>query len=104
MECGILFRGGKYNIYTYTGRTLYTRFVSDASAYVWDDAAKELASDTVYVNSAIAMTEFDTVYSLTIPPTLPGGLYAVLTYEKAGASAAKTDSMLFGGLVHILVS
>ncbi len=81
--------------HTTTGATIYA-VIRDFTGQAWDDAGTALESyDTASLDDYdIAATEQGTAskfYVMTIPATLPAGIYSVTFYLRAGGSPAESD-------------
>ena len=84
-----------------TGMNLYGRVMKVADAVtIWNPTTNTFAAAVDWADSDLAMTENLGTYLLDLS-TLTPGYYEVILYKRLGATAAITDTMLWGGSLHV---
>jgi hypothetical protein len=84
-----------------TGMNLYGRVMKVADAVlIWNPTTNALATGTAWADSVKAMTENQGTYLLDMTALTPG-FYEVVIYKRLGTTGAITDTMLWGGSMHV---
>ena len=91
-------------LYNLTTPTAYARFINVGTLQVWDDVGAALATAKDYDDTDVVLTQY-AVNALTdntstlgghliaYPAALPSGIYDVLIYDAAAASASSSDAI-----------
>lgn len=84
-----------------TGATLYGRVMKVADAVtIWNPTTNTFAAAVDWADSDKPMTENLGTYLLDLSALAPG-YYEIVIYKQLGATAAITDTMLWGSSMHV---
>jgi hypothetical protein len=84
-----------------TGSSLYGRVMKIADAVnIWNPTTNTFAAAVDWADSDKAMTENLGTYLLDLS-ALASGYYEIIIYKMLGATAAITDTVLWGGSLHV---
>lgn len=82
---------------------VYVRLIRTKDLAVWNADTSEVdeASNVSWANSAMDVAYSSNVggYPWEVPAALPGGIWDVVFYGQAGASAANTDEVVYDEVV-----